>query len=165
MVPRTLRFLEVSIESWFEWDLKSRTLNSTQTFYAIRPHSVPTLNSCSNIIFYSVFTFHFDHCHHHLGNLAKSRKRESKINLLSDAHNCHFNILEKFQWWIWACVGPTLTASYELLAQSVLKALEKVHLSLLKLFISHSCVQSIQLSKKLHDSASIFLSIMKHLCQ
>ena len=88
MVSMTLRFLEVSIESWFEWDLKSRTLNSTQTIYAIRPHSEPTLNSCSNIIFYSVFTFHFDHCHHHLGNLAKSRKRKSKINLLNDAHNC-----------------------------------------------------------------------------
>ena len=46
--------------SWPEWDLNPRPLNSFQTRLRSE-HSEPTLYSCSNFIFCSVFTFHFGH--------------------------------------------------------------------------------------------------------
>ena len=55
---------EVAIESWPEWDLNSRPLNSVQTLYPtelsgheFNSYSEPTLYSCSNLIVYLVSSF------------------------------------------------------------------------------------------------------------
>ena len=55
-------FFEVAIESWPEWDLNPRPLNSVQTptelaGHAFNSHSEPTLYSYSNFIVCSVSGF------------------------------------------------------------------------------------------------------------
>ena len=57
-------FFEVTIESWPEWDLNPRPLNSVQTLkptelsgYEFNLHSEPTLYSCSGFIVCSVSDF------------------------------------------------------------------------------------------------------------
>ena len=57
MALTTERFLEVAIESWPDWELHPRSLNSVQTFkptelsgHEINSLSEPTLCSCSNFI-------------------------------------------------------------------------------------------------------------------
>ena len=61
MVLTTVGFFEVSIESWREWDLSPRPLNSVQTLKAtelsgheFNSHSEPALYSYSNSIVCSV---------------------------------------------------------------------------------------------------------------
>ena len=64
MVFITERFFEVAIDSWPEWDLKPRPLNSVQTLqptelssHDFNSHSGPTLYSYSNFIYCSVSHF------------------------------------------------------------------------------------------------------------
>ena len=64
MLFTTEGFFEVAIESWPEWDLKPRPLNSVQTLYTtellgheFNSHSEPTLYSYSNFIICSVSDF------------------------------------------------------------------------------------------------------------
>ena len=64
MVFTTEGFFKVAIESWPEWDLNPRPLNSVQTLYStelsgheFNSHSEPTLYSYSNFIVCSVSRF------------------------------------------------------------------------------------------------------------
>ena len=64
MVFITEGFFEVAIESWPEWDLNPRPLNSVQTLsltelsgHELNSHSEPTLYSYSNFIVCSVSHF------------------------------------------------------------------------------------------------------------
>ena len=64
MVFTTEEFFKVAIESWREWDLNLRPLNSVQTLYPIKlsghefnSHSEPNLCSYSNFIVCSVLSF------------------------------------------------------------------------------------------------------------
>ena len=63
MVFITEGFFEVAIESWPEWDLNSRPLNSVQTLptelsgHEFNSHSKPTLYNHSNFIVCSVSPF------------------------------------------------------------------------------------------------------------
>ena len=67
MVFTTERFLEVAIESWPEWDLSPRPLNSGQMLqptelsgHEFNSHSQLTLYSHFHLLFSVIF--HFDYC-------------------------------------------------------------------------------------------------------